>query len=189
LFQRPLNSLEPAPIPGTANATGPFFSPDSRSVAFFADGQLKTASLAGGAPVTLCAAPVGLGGSWGPNGIIAFAAATGSGLSQVPATGGTPSRLTTLDLPRDEFSHRWPEWLPDGDTVLFTVGTSGGWSDAQIMAHTISTGRRTMLVSGGTDPHYLPDGSLVYAQTGRIMRVAFDARPTPPSRSPRSGCF
>jgi serine/threonine-protein kinase len=175
LFQRFLNSIDPVPIAGTTNAVDPFFSPDSQWVAFFADGQLKKVNLAGGAPITLCNAPVGLGGSWGPGDVIAFAAATGSGLSRVSAAGGTPQRLTTLDVAQGEFSHRWPEWLPDGDTVLFTVGTSGSWSDAQIVAQSITSGKRTMLVRGGTNPHFLSNGTLLYAQNGRVMRVALDA--------------
>ena len=175
LFQRLLSSVDPVAIAGTTNAVGPFFSPDGLWVAFFADGQLKKVNLAGGSPVTLCEAPVGLGGSWGPGDVIAFAAATGSGLSRVPAAGGTPQRLTTLDVAQGEFSHRWPQWLPDGETVLFTVGTSGSWSDAQIVAQSVTTGKRTMLVRGGTNPHYLSNGSLLYAQNGRVMSVALDA--------------
>ena len=152
LFQRYLNSIDPVPIAGTTNAVGPFFSPDGQWVAFFADGQLKKVNLGGGAPVTVCEAPVGLGGSWGPRDVIAFAAATGSGLSRVPASGGTPQRLTTLDVAQGEFSHRWPQWLPDGETVLFTVGTSGSWSDAQIVAQSVTTGKRTTLVRGERIP-------------------------------------
>jgi serine/threonine-protein kinase len=186
LFVRSMDSIEPVPLAGTTNAVGPFFSPDSQWVAFFADGQLKKVALAGGASVTLCEAPVGLGGSWSRDDVIVFASATGSGLSQVPATGGTPQRLTTLDIAQGEFSHRWPQWLPDGKTVLYTVGTSGSWSDAQIVAQTVPDGRRTTLVRGGTNPHYLPDGSLLYAQNGRIMRVAFDAGTLNVTRSPEA---
>jgi len=175
LFVRAMDEIEPAPIPGTANAVGPFFSPDSQWVAFFADGQLKKVALSGGAPLPLGDAPVGLGGSWGPGDIIVFAAGTGSGLSQVPAAGGAVQRLTTLDVAQGEFSHRWPQWLPDGETVLYTVGTSGSWSDALIVAQSLESGRRSTLVRGGTSPQYLADGSLLYAQNGRIMRVAFDA--------------
>jgi eukaryotic-like serine/threonine-protein kinase len=187
LFQRSLNSIDPLPIPGTTNAVGPFFSPDGQWVAFFADGQLKKVNLAGGPPVTLCEAPVGLGGSWGPGDLIAFASATGSGLSRVSAAGGIPERLTMLDIARGEFSHRWPEWLPDGETVLFTVGTSstsGSWSDAQIVAQSITSGKRTMLVRGGTNPHYLSNGSLLYAQNSRVMNVALDASSLTISGSP-----
>jgi len=175
LFQRFLNSIDPVPIAGTTNALSPFFSPDGLWVAFFADGQLKKVNLGGGAPVRVCEAPVGLGGSWGPRDVIAFAAGTGSGLSSVRASGGTPQRLSTLDVAQGEFSHRWPQWLPDGETVLFTVGTSGSWSDAQIVAQSVTTGKRTTLVRGGTHPQYVSNGSLLYAQNGRIMRAMLDA--------------
>ena len=184
LFQRLLNAIEPVPIAGTTNAISPFFSPDGQWVAFFSDGQLKKVNPLGGPPVTLCDAPVGLGGSWGSTDVIAFAAATGSGLSRVPAAGGTPQRLTMLDVAQGEFSHRWPQWLPDGETILFTVGMSGSWSNAEIVAQSVTSGKRTVLVRGGTNPHYLSDGSLLYAQNGRIMRVALDASSLTISGSP-----
>jgi serine/threonine-protein kinase len=176
LFARSLHDLEPVALAGTTNATGPFFSPDSQWVAFFADGQLKKVPVAGGTSLKLCDAPVGLGGSWSRTDKIVFASATGSGLSQVPAAGGTPERVTTLDVSKGEFSHRWPEWLPDGDTVLFTIGSSGNWSDAQIAAQSLSSGKRSVLVQGGTSPHFLEDGTLLYARNGRLESIAMDAR-------------
>jgi serine/threonine-protein kinase len=176
LFARSMRDIEPVPLAGTTNATGPFFSPDSQWIAFFADGQLKKMAVAGGTPVTLCDAPVGLGGSWSRKDMIVFAAATGSGLFQVSASGGTPERVTMLDVSRGEFSHRWPEWLPDGDTVLFTIGSSGNFSDAQIAAQSLSSGKRSVLMQGGTNPHFLSDGTLLFARNGRIEAVAMDAR-------------
>jgi serine/threonine-protein kinase len=79
-----------------------------------------------------------------------------------------------LDVSQGEFSHRWPEWLPDGETVLFTVGITGNWSDAQIAAQSLTSGRRSILVRGGTNPHYMTDGSLLFASNGSIQRVAMD---------------
>ena len=184
MFQRILNAIDPVPIAGTTNAISPFFSPDGQWVAFFSDGQLKKVNLQGGQPIALCDAPVGLGGSWGSHDVIAFAAATGSGLSRVSADGGTTQRLTMLDVAQGEFSHRWPQWLPDGETILFTVGMSGTWSNAEIVAQSVTSGKRTVLVRGGTNPHYLSDGSLLYAQNGRIMRVALDASSLTISGSP-----
>jgi serine/threonine-protein kinase len=178
LFLRPINTVESKAIAGTRNATTPFFSPDSRWIAFFADGQLKKVSTSGGVPITLCDAPVGLGGSWGPGDTIVFSAATGSGLSQVSANGGKPQPMTSLDAKKEEFSHRWPEWLPDGKTILYTVGTVGSWDDAQIVAQSLASGERRVLVQGGTNPHYLPSGHLIYARRGAILAVPFDpARP------------
>ena len=178
LFLRPIDAVEAHAIAGTRNATTPFFSPDSRWIAFFADGQLKKVSTSGGAPITLCDAPVGLGGHWGPADSIVFSAATGSGLSQVSANGGRPQSVTRLDASKEEFSHRWPEWLPDGKTVVYTIGTVGSWDDAQIVAQSLASGERRLLVQGGTNPHYLPSGHLIYAHRGAILAVPFDpARP------------
>jgi serine/threonine-protein kinase len=174
LFVRPMDAVDPVPITGTTDAVSPFFSPDGQWIAFFADGQLKKVAVTGGAPITLCPAPVGLGGTWNRDDVIVFASATGSGLSRIPASGGTPRPLTTLDVTQGEFSHRWPEWLPDGETVVFTVGTSGSWNDAQVAALSTRTGQRTTLLRGGTSPHFIAPATLLYAQKGRLMRVSFD---------------
>ena len=175
LFVREMNSLESRPLPGTTNAAAPFFSPDGRWVAFFASGALKKVALSGGTPVTLCEAPVGLGGSWDESDEILFAPTTGSGISRVSAFGGRPQRVSTLDESKGEFSHRWPEWLPGAKTVLYTVGTVGSWNDAQIVAQSVATGARTVVVEGGSNPRYLASGHLLYVRNGAIMTVPFDA--------------
>jgi serine/threonine-protein kinase len=173
LFARQMNELELTPLAGTLNAVAPFFSPDGAWIAFFADGQLRKVPASGGTPVTISDAPAGMGGSWSASGLILFAAATGSGISVVPESGGAPRQVTTLDIEKGEFSHRWPEWLPGGRTFLYTVGTAGSWNDAQIVAQT-TAGERTLLVSGGTNPRYISTGHLTYAQNGRIMLAPFD---------------
>jgi Tol biopolymer transport system component len=184
LFVRPMNSLESTPIDGATNAIAPFFSPDGRWLAFFADGQLKKIPTAGGAAVTLAQASVGLGGSWGANDTIVFAAGTGSGLSRVSANGGIPERVTVVAADKGEFSHRWPELLPDGKTVLYTVGTLGHWDDAQIVAQPLGSPERSLLVQGGTNPHYLSSGHLIYARGGAIMAVPFDLNTLKTSGAP-----
>jgi serine/threonine-protein kinase len=176
LFLRPMGGLESTPIAGTADAISPFFSGDGRWVGFFADGKLKKVPVFGGPAVTVCDASIGFGGAWASGDRIIFSPTTGSGLMQVSGVGSKPVRATTLDANAGEFSHRWPELLPDGDTVLFTVGTVGSWDDAQIVAQSLSTGRRVSLVHGGTHPHYLKTGYLVYAHAGALMAVPFDAR-------------
>jgi serine/threonine-protein kinase len=177
LYLRAMNKLEATAIPGTTNAIAPFFSPDGRWLAFFADGQLKKVSTADGPPIPLCQAQIGVGGAWGNGDTIVFATGTGSGLSRVSAAGGTPERVTVPAADKGEFSHRWPELLPDGRTVVYTVGTDalGNWDNAQIVAQSLTSNRRTPLIQGGTHPHYLPSGHLLYARAGAIFAVSFDA--------------
>jgi eukaryotic-like serine/threonine-protein kinase len=76
---------------------------------------------------------------------------------------------------RGEFSHRWPEFLPDGETVLYTVGTVGEWGEAEIVAQSLG-GDRVTVIKGGTNPRYLTSGHLAYAHDGAIWIVPFDAR-------------
>ncbi len=176
LSLRHLDAVGSVPLPGTSNAISPFFSPDSQWIAFFADGKLKKVPVAGGPPFTICDADAGLGGTWGSDGTIVFAPATGSALQRVSANGGTPARVTQLDAARGEFSHRWPEFLPDSTTILFTVGTVGEWDEAEIVAQSLETGQRTVVVKGGTHPHYLAGGYLAYAHAGAVWAAPFDRR-------------
>jgi serine/threonine-protein kinase len=184
LFLRPIGTLAASPIAGTADALNPFFSPDSQWIAFFAQGKLKKVPVAGGPPITLCDADIGFGGSWGVDDTIVFAPTTGSSLSRVGAAGGATTRVTTLDTERGEFSHRWPHLLPDGRTVLFTVGTLGSWDDAEIVAQSLADGSRQTLLKGGTHPQYLATGHLVYARGGTMLAVSFDANTRTTSGSP-----
>jgi len=184
LLRRSVDTGTVSAIQGTAGATTPFFSPDGEWIAFFADDLLKKIPVRGGTPVPVCNAPDGLGGTWNPTGTIVFASATGAGLQQVSANGGSPVRATTLDVSRGEFSHRWPQFLPDGDTLLFTVGSVGEWDDAEIVAQTMSSGRRTLILKGGTYPRYLASGHLAYAHDQAIWVSAFDVSRLTLSGSP-----
>ena len=102
-----------------ANRVGgtPFWSPDSRFIAFFADGKLNTMDVAGGAVRTVCdvRVPSG-GGSWSRNDVIVFSSNV---LMRVPASGGTPAPLTALDASRKEIGHYLPTFLPDGRRFLY----------------------------------------------------------------------
>ena len=116
LWVRPLDSLDAQFLAGTESATYPFWSPDNRWIAFFSGDKLKKISVEGGPIQTLCDAPIGRGGSWGPSGAIVFAADNGNnGLSLVSEKGGTPAPLTKVE----EGTHRWPWFLPDGRHFLY----------------------------------------------------------------------
>ena len=172
LYLRTMGELEARLISGTEeDRSGPFFSPDSRSIGYWTGGDLlKRIALSGGAPVTVASGlSQFLGASWGVDGMIL--AGQLEGIVRVPATGGTPELIVPSD--RSE-SFSTPELLPDGDSVLFTVGGTGGWDEAQIVVQSLSTGERSVLVEGGSGAHYLPTGHLVYVLGDGLFAVAFD---------------
>ena len=117
LWLRPLGATSAQPLPGTEGAALPFWSPDSKSVAFFADGKLKRIDLGGGRPLPIADAASGRGGTWNAEGVILFAPTDNSPLFRVPASGGAPVAVTTLDR---RTSHRMPFFLPDGRQFLFS---------------------------------------------------------------------
>ena len=167
LYVRTLDSREARPLPGTEGAEGPFFSPDGLSLGFFTGAELKRVSIAGGRPTALARAANNRGGSWGADGFILFSSIGGtSGLQRVSASGGEPESVTTPDVDRGEGLHRFPQYLPGGNAILFTVGTGGSWDDALIVAERLDTGERKVLIEGGSDARYVPTGHLVFNRGG-----------------------
>jgi eukaryotic-like serine/threonine-protein kinase len=176
LYLRPLDRSEPFPLEGTDGAEAPVFSPDGDWLAFFAENKLKKVSTAGGGVATVCVAPEGRGATWVSNDAIVFAGLNASGLSRVSAHGGTPEPLTTIDSAKGERSHRWPQALPDGKSVLFTIIPAGGISfdQAQIGTVSLATGQRSVVLEGGSYGQYVPTGHLLYVREGNLMAVPFD---------------
>jgi len=191
LYVRGLDQRTATPIPGTENASDPFFSPDGQWVGFETNvsdthSVLKKVPLgSGAAPTTVCdlTGPV-YGASWGPDNMIVFNAGNAAGLSRVSAAGGTPEVLTIPDRGRREKTHRWPDILPDGKTVIFTVGTAdiASYDEARIEVLSLETGTRRTLIDRGTFARYVPTGHLTYARAGALFAVPFD-----PGRSVTAG--
>ncbi len=181
LHVRSLGSESSQPLAGTEGATFPFWSPDGRNLAFFVDGKLKRLDLDGGAPMTICSAAAGRGGSWNKDGVIVFAPETQTGIFRVSASGGEPTPVTTLDNQRKgESTHRYPSFLPDGNRFLFVraghaaaleddvnslwVGSLDGTEPFELM-HTVSNAafamghlfylRDQFLMARPFDPHEL----------------------------------
>jgi hypothetical protein len=122
VYVRPLDGLSATPLPGTEDATFPFWSPDSRSLGFFAQGKLKRIDIAsGGSAATICNAPNARGGTWNRAGAILLAADTRQPIMRVAASGGVPVTVTKVD-PAMHTTHRWPEFLPDGKHFLYFAG-------------------------------------------------------------------
>ena len=174
LYLRQLDSFDTRPMPGTEGAMSPFFSPDGQWVGFGADGRLKKVSIAGGSPVVLADAPVLFGGTWGPDDTIVFAG-TDVGMSRVSSAGGPVTPATALNGAAGEGGHLWPEFLPDGKSLLLTVGTTGtNMERARIVLHSLADGSRRTLIEGGTSPHYVSSGHIVYNTAGTLMAAPFD---------------
>ena len=126
LYLRELNSFEPRAVAGSSGARQPFFSPDGKWVAFFAQGQLQKAEVTGGTPVRLAEASYPFGGTWNDDNTIIYTVSLGSGLMRIPASGGMPESLTKPDGAAQGYAHVFPQALPGGRSVLFTI-----WGQSQ----------------------------------------------------------
>jgi predicted Ser/Thr protein kinase len=176
LATRLMDQSKPTVLSGTEDAADPFFSPDGQWIGFFADHQLKKVSIQGGAPDTLAGVPTALrGADWGEDGNIVFGVAGRSGLARIAAGGnGTPEILTNPSK-EGEATHRWPQILPGGQTILFTGHTrSSGFDDANIEVLFLKTRQIKMLQRGGYFGHYLPSGHLIFVHQGTLFAVPFD---------------
>jgi len=161
---------------GGALGSGPFFSPDGKWLGFWhaPTGTLRKVAVSGGAPIKICDAVSGIAGAtWGPDGTIVFA---WFDLFRVPASGGSPTTLLKVDEARGERFLRHPSFLPSGKAILFTVGMADSYSydDADIGVLSLDTGKKRILIRGGTSPRYAPSGHLIYARAGTLLAVAFD---------------
>jgi serine/threonine-protein kinase len=172
LFIRGLAEFDAKPLPHTDGANFPTFSPDGRWVAFFANYRLQKVLLSGGAPIVICEVPVvGRGASWGPADTIVFSAGEPHGLWRVSASGGKPEQITTAAGTSANW-HSWPYVLPDGKSVVFTIG---GWGPGGLALLSLSTREwKPLLKTQAKQPRYLPTGHLVYAVEGALRAVPFD---------------
>ena len=164
LFVRARHDANARPIAGTDGAKQPFWSPDSRTVAYFANGRLMRVAVDGGSPVQICEAPDARGGAWGSKDVIVFQPLLiYSGLLQVPAAGGTPQAATLLDPEQGDNSHRWPAFLPDGVHFLYFV-------------RALSAERRGVYLGRIDRPASAP-ASLVFRSESEAAYVPMDAKP------------
>ena len=193
---RALDQLDATPLTGLGAAGSPFVSPDGQWIGF-ADGQriLKKVAITGGPAVTLARLDGNFrGATWGPDGTIVFATSNpATGLQRIAAGGGEPTVLTRPDRARGEADHVWPEVLPGGQAVLFTItATTGGLDQAQIAVLDLRTGTQTTLIRGGSDAHYVPSDAVPGPERVSGVRRSGDAarrrlRPRPARRRRHAG--
>ena len=186
LYVRRLDQLRATPLSGTDDARDAFFSPDGQWIAYFADAKLKKISIAGGAAVTLCDAPSDRGGTWADDGPIVFQANTGAGSSLMRVSAGGGKAEPFVKPAGGVASPIWPQVLPGGRAILYTLGASGGFEDADIVVQPLPGGSAKIIQRGGYYARYLPSGSgsptraeregghLVYLHEGTLFAVPFD---------------
>ena len=177
LYVRELSEPSLRSLVGTEGARQPVVSNDGAWVAFFANRKLWKVPTAGGPIVEL--ADIGdnsRGAAWAPDGTIIVAPTQTSGLVRLLARGGKPEPLTTVDLSRGEYSHRWPAVLPGGKWAIFTVGLDDAMFDeGRIEAVSLETGERRVLVTGAGFARYERSGQLLFVRGGQLHAVDFDA--------------
>ncbi|MDP6580614.1 MAG: protein kinase [Vicinamibacterales bacterium] len=173
LWLRPVGRLQATLMSGTEGASEPFVSADSQWIGFWSGGQLKKVAVSGGAAVTLAETDALFGASWGDDDRILFGQGS-EGIWQVPGSGGTPEVVIEVD---SSGRGHGPQMLPGGEWVLFTFrpANTAVWDESQIIAQSLATGERMVLIQGGRDGRYLPTGHLVYSVNGVVFGVAFDA--------------
>jgi len=171
------DQLEARPIPGTADAYQPYFSPDGQWLTFEAAGKERKVRLDGSAPVTIADANGANGANWvGGDEIVFGSQGPFHGLSHVSAAGGATAALTRPDTTQGERDHLWPIGLPDGRTIVFTIW-SGTLATARLAITSLADGRVVPLGISGVRPLAVIDGLLVYVQAdGAVMAVALDVR-------------
>ncbi|MCI0403337.1 MAG: hypothetical protein L0212_07430, partial [Acidobacteria bacterium] len=137
-------------------------------------GRLKKIDASGGPAQTLCEASDGRGGTWSPAGVIVFSSTTAGGLSRVAAAGGVPSPVTEFDPARQETSHRWPWFLPDGEHFLF-FSRSAVAEQNGIFVASLEGSKPRLVVNTSFNVAYAPPGYLLYVRERSLVAQPFDA--------------
>ena len=172
-------SQEATSLSNTEGASFPFWSPDGKSLGFFADGKLKKLSLEGGPVQTLCDAPTGRGGTWSKDGVILFtpSGTLGVGLFRIPAAGGTPTQVTVPDKTLSEDSNRWPIFLPDGIHYLYSAINLSGRRDLySIFVGSLNSNEKRLVVRAKGNAAFAAPGYLLFYRDQTLFAQHFDTK-------------
>ena len=175
LWIRDLDSQTARPIPGTDDSSAPFWSPDSRFIAFSDNSSLKKLAIAGGPAETITASPASGGGTWNRDGVILFAAgAFGGPILRVPSAGGSATPVTSLDASRYEFGHVWPTFLPDGRHFLYSARNPNVGKSA-LYVGSLDSKESKLLLNTNSMALFSPPGYLLFVRGGTFLAQPFDA--------------
>lgn len=174
LWLRAMSSLEARQLADTDGAYFPFWSPDSRSVGFFASGKVKTIDVNGGATQDICDAPYGRGGAWGAGGVIVFSPTPSAPLMRVSASGGSPVAITNID-PSQHTSHRWPFFLPDGKHFLYVaIHHDPAKAGNNTLYFASLDGKENRALFRSQSNAVYADGFLLFARGDHLLAQPFD---------------
>ena len=176
LWIQELDQVRARFLAGTEGSTYPFWAPDSRSVAFFAKGNLRKVSLDDGRVEAICEAAEGRGGAWGRAGTIVFAGSVTGPISGVSADGGTPKPVTAIGNPEKEISHRFPSFLPDGRKFIYLADPGTGGDEGTVYLASLDGGERRLLFRSRRTPIYAEPGYLIYAVGDRLVAQSIDPK-------------
>lgn len=178
LWIRPMDSLHARLLQGTEAAGFPFWSSDGRYIGFFAGGKLKKIDIQGGPPSVICDAPDGRGGSWNQMGDIVFTPTVNSPIYRVSASGGSISQLTTQDPSKNETTHRWPWFLPDGRHYIFLAGST--FTPRESATNSIMLGsldsKETKLLFHTHFQAVYASGRMLFLRQASLMAQPFDTK-------------
>jgi Tol biopolymer transport system component len=172
IWLRSLETFETRALGGSDGGSSPFWSPDSRSLGFFARGKMWRVELTGGTPRFLANVSEQRGACWGPDNVIVYSPQPDGGLYRVSADGGTPSPFTTLDRQRHEVSHRWPRFLPGGRQIVFLNRIAETTPQWVISVAKVDDGRVTQLLDADSTGFY-SDGRLLFVRGAQVFAQAF----------------
>jgi Tol biopolymer transport system component len=177
LYLREMDNKAAVLLVGAGDANNPFFSPDGQWIAFCGEGKVKKVSVRGGAAVALADIIGCRGGSWSEDGSIVFPKQFTTPLFRIPAAGGEPEPITHLDTARSDITHRWPQFLPGGKALLFTVSSDNNFFEhARVEVVSLDKGAPKVLVENAYFGRYLAGGYLSYVSQGTVFAAPFDAK-------------